>query len=296
MSIALFMDTDIGGDVDDALALAAALRSPEVRLLGISTVYLRPAWRAQVACETLRRCGAEGIPVAAGCGEPLNGAWDEKHIPDTGVLPPAPMALSPLHGSDLLLETARKHPEMNLLAVGPMTNIALALRKDAAALKRTHVYMMGGRLHSALPEWNCLCDPEALELLLSSGMDVTLVPFEWTSRSKMTRADIDAFGGSDLGEYLQGMMNAFTRRFGFLPMLHDPMALAMLLRPELFAFQRRTVRVKTAGRLTRGALVDYGADSGGNVRVVVDCDIPAFMAWILGLLNPAAMREGGARL
>lgn len=270
--------------MDDALALTMALRSPDVALLGISTVYLRPEWRAQVAKEVLRRHGKADIPVSAGYGEPISGHWDEKNIPDTGVLPSAPYALSPLHGEDLLLQALHAHPDLNLLAIGPLTNIGLAILRDWEAFRHAHVYMMGGRMHSALPEWNCLCDPEALALLLSSGVDITLVAFEQTSRSSLTQQEIDSFVGNDDRDYLRGMMNAFTQKFGFLPMLHDPMALAMLLRPDLFTFERHQIAAATAGHLTRGALVDYGAKADGNVRVAIDCNLPAFMAWAKNLL------------
>ena len=143
---------------------------------------------------------------------------------------------------------------------------------------------MGGRLHSALPEWNCLCDPEALRLVLSSGLDVTLVAFEQTCRSKLTQKEIDEFAGTPMRDCLREMMNTFTERFGFLPMLHDPMALAMLVKPEIFTFERHQIAVETAGHLTRGALVDYGVREDGNVRVAVDCNLPAFMTWIKHLL------------
>ena len=276
--IPLWVDTDIGGDVDDALALTAALRSPEVQLVCVSTVYLRPRWRAEVACELLRRCGAD-VPVAAGCGEPLWGVWDEKHIPDTGVSPAAPLAMRQEHGCDLLLRQARKTPGMAILAIGPLTNIALALMEDRQALAGCRLFVMGGRLASAQPEWNIQCDPLAAHKVFSSGLDITLVTFEQTSRCSFSQPEVDAFSGTEHREYLRGMMNEFTRRFGFLPILHDPMALAMLVRPQLFRFQRRNIEVEVEGRLTRGALVDLGPSEQGNVTVAADVDEPAFRRW-----------------
>ena len=74
--IKLFIDTDMGGDVDDALALTAALRCESIRLLGVSTVYLRPEWRARVVCNVIEQCGGAPVPVAAGCGNPLCGERD----------------------------------------------------------------------------------------------------------------------------------------------------------------------------------------------------------------------------
>lgn len=280
----LFIDTDIGGDVDDALALAIALRCPQIRVVGVSTVYLRPAWRAQTAAEVFRRAGAPMPPIAAGCGSPLCGRWEEKHIPDTGVLPPEPVPLSPLHGSELLLRCARSNPALNILAIGPLTNIALALKQDSAAFRDCTLWMMGGRLKSARPEWNCQCDPEALHMVFSSGVRVNLVPFEWTSQSQLTQAEMDAFTGTPGREYLQGMMESFAQRFGFRPMLHDPMALAMLVCPELFTLRAHRVEVETQGTWTRGALVDFGACDDGNVHVVEHVEMAPLMAWMKSML------------
>ena len=277
--IKLLIDTDMGGDVDDALALTAALRCPNVEVVGVSTCYLRPHWRAQVACDILRRCGAGDVPVAAGCGAPLAGAWDERHIHDTGAVPAQPHALSPLHGSDFILQKARQTAGLSILAIGPLTNLALALLKEPQALAGCRLYLMGGRLTSAQPEWNILCDPEAASLVLGAGLDVTLVPFEVTSQCQFSQAEVDAFTGTEYRDFLRGMMDAFTQKFGFLPMMHDPMALAMLAAPELFTFERRRIAVETQGRLTRGTLVDYGPDAAGNVRAAA-ADQPAFRRWI----------------
>lgn len=282
--IKLFIDTDMGGDVDDALALTAALRCPEVQVVGVSTVYLRPEWRAQVACNILNRNGQSNIPVAAGCGKPLSGEWDERNIPDTGVLPDTFCPLSELHGSDLLLQMAKTNPNLAILAIGPLTNVALALMKDAPALSRCRLYIMGGRLFNARPEWNILCDPEAADIVLRSGMDIMLVPFDVTSQCQFTQEEVDQFVGTESREFLRIMMNSFTNKFGFLPIMHDPMALAMLVAPQLFTFERRRIAVEKNGVLTRGTVVDYGLDQRGNVFAAVQADQPAFRTWIKELL------------
>lgn len=278
--IKLFIDTDIGGDVDDALALTAALRSENVQLVGVSTVYLRPEWRAQVACNVISQCGAAPVPVAAGCGAPLCGAWDERNIPDTGVVPEAPYALSDLHGSDLLLQCARENPNMSILAIGPLTNLALALMKDREALSGCTLYIMGGQVNNAQPEWNILCDPESANIVLNSGLRMYLVPFDVTKLSSFSQAEVDEISGTAHRDFLRGMMNAFTCKFGFLPIMHDPMAFAMAVKPELFTFRRSRIAVELRGTLTRGSLVDYGADEHGNVILAERCNQEEFRCWI----------------
>ncbi len=291
--IKLFIDTDMGGDVDDALALTAALRCESIRLLGVSTVYLRPEWRAQVVCNVIEQCGGAPVPVAAGCGNPLCGEWDERNIPDTGVLAENMYVLSGLHGSDLLLQCARDNPNMAILAIGPLTNLALALMKDREALADCPVYIMGGRVNNGRPEWNILCDPESANLVLNSGLKIYLVPFDVTMQSGFSQEEVDAVSGTAHRDFLRGMMNAFTRKFGFLPMMHDPMALAMLVRPEFFVFRKSRIAVELRGSLTRGTLVDYGADAEGNVMLAEACDQDAFRRWIKEkLMGPEKASNG----
>lgn len=296
--IKLFIDTDMGGDVDDALALTAALRCPEVQVVGVSTVYLRPEWRAQVACNILNRNGYTDIPVAAGCGKPISGIWDERYIPDTGILPDMVCPLSELHGSDLLLQMAKTNPNMAVLAIGPLTNVALALMKAPSALKGCTLYIMGGRLFNARPEWNILCDPEAADIVLNSGLNIVLVPFDVTCQCQFTQEEVDQFTGTESREFLRTMMNSFTEKFGFLPIMHDPMALAMLVVPQLFTFERRQIAVEKNGALTRGTLVDFGLDPSGNVLAAVQVDQRAFRCWIMDHLfrekQEAAVNRKGA--
>lgn len=280
----LFIDTDMGGDVDDALALTAALRCESIQVVGVSTVYLRPEWRAQVAKHILQRHRQGDIPVAAGCSAPLCGHWDEKNIPDTGILPENPAELSCLHGADLLLQCAAEYPEMTILAIGPLTNLAIALMKSRETLKKCRLYIMGGRVCNARPEWNILCDPESANLVLNSGLEIHMVPFDVTMKSGFSQAEVDAFTGTPYRDFLREMMNTFTERFGFLPIMHDPMALAMLVHPELFAFRKSKIRVELRGELTRGTLVDYGAEENGNVYLAEECDQDKFRAWVKQIL------------
>lgn len=280
----LWIDTDFGGDVDDALALTAALRSEDISLVGVSTVYLRPDWRAQCAMELMQRIHADPVPVYVGCGCPIAGKWDEKNIPDTGIPPKKAFILPDMHAVDALLSALRQNPEMNLLAIGPLTNLGLALMKDASAFAHCHIYIMGGRITNAQPEWNILCDPEAACLVLEAGLDVALVPFDQTIQSKLTQADVDAYQGTPEREYLRKMMNTFSARFGFLPVMHDPMALAMLQKPDLFHFERHVIRVEKQGALTRGTLVDMGECLSGGVNVAVAVQLEGFFSWLHKLL------------
>ena len=168
--IKLLIDTDIGGDVDDALALGLALNSPELDIVGVTNVYLANQWRANVTRNMLRVYGREDIPVCTGAEKPLIGWWDENRIPNSSrdfgeiagrALPPA---------CDFIVQMAEQHEELTIGAIGPLTNVGLAIAKAPYIVPKLRIVMMGGQINRAHPEWNIVCDPEAAGIVLQGRM------------------------------------------------------------------------------------------------------------------------------
>ena len=270
--INILIDTDIGGDVDDALALALALNSPELNIVGITTVYLANAWRANVTRNMLRVFGREDIPVSTGAEKPLIGWWDENRIPnsskDFGIIDGKPLPCA----CDFIVETVEKYGELTIVAIGPLTNLALAIAKAPYIVPKIRIVMMGGQITKAHPEWNIVCDPEAARIVFESGASIVMTGLDVTNRCTFTRDDIEFIKsiGNERTKLLGEMLDIFCEKFGYLPILHDPLALSSLIWDDILTFEDKKILIETAGQFTRGLTVDCDWGDGFSAKVAVD--------------------------
>ena len=186
----ILLDTDIGTDVDDCLALALILASPEVTLTAVTTVYGDARLRGRMVLKLLALRGVSDVPVVAGAERPLLGRppvyWAGHE--GQGLLTPEDESAGAMHGGashqpseehavDLIVRTVMAHPgEITLIAIGPLTNVALALLKEPRlATNLAGLTVMGGvvggagALHLPWVEHNFRCDPEAAQIVLASG-------------------------------------------------------------------------------------------------------------------------------
>ena len=283
----ILIDTDIGGDVDDALALGMALNTPEIEIVGITNVYLANAWRAGVTKELLRVYGREQIPVCAGAEKPLIGWWDENSIPNSSPDYGEYRGEKLPHAADFIIRKAEEIDDLILLAIGPLTNVGIALAKAPHIAKRLRIFMMGGQLNKAHPEWNIVCDPEAARIVFESGADVTMVGLDVTNRCRFTRDEVDEIknAGNPRAERLGLMMEQFIRNFGYLPILHDPLALAALIWPDLLKLERKRILIETRGELTRGLTIDCDWGQGQEAWAATDVDVQGFKRRLIEVLK-----------
>ena len=283
----ILIDTDIGGDVDDALALGMALNTPEIEIVGITNVYLANAWRAGVTKELLRVYGREEIPVCTGAEKPLIGWWDENRIPNSSPDYGEYRGEKLPHAADFIIRKAEETDDLVLLAIGPLTNVGLALAQAPHIAKRLRIFMMGGQLNKAHPEWNIVCDPEAARIVFESGADVTMVGLDVTNRCRFTRDEVDEIknAGNPRAERLGLMMEQFIRNFGYLPILHDPLALAALIWPDLLKLERKRILIETRGELTRGLTIDCDWGQGQEAWAATDVDVQGFKRRLIEVLK-----------
>lgn len=284
----ILIDTDIGGDVDDALALALALNSPELEIVGITNVYLANEWRAGVTKHMLKVYGREDIPVCTGAEKPLIGWWDENRIPNSSAAA-APVGVqeeAPLCACDFIVQAARTYKDLTLVAIGPLTNVALAFAKAPDIVNRVKIVMMGGELDKAHPEWNIVCDPEAARIVFESGARIRMVGLDVTNRCRFTKEDVERIRGTGnpRTDMLGEMMELFTQNFGYLPILHDPLALSALLWDDIMTFAEKKVLVETAGQYTRGLTIDCDWGEGVPVQAAVDVKEALFKERLIGRL------------
>lgn len=293
MPLPVLLDTDIGTDVDDCLALALLLRSAELEPIGVTCVYGDVALRARMVHKLLTLAGKPDVPVRLGVREPLLGQravyWGGHEgvgLLDAGDLE---LPLADEHAVDFLLRTVRDRPgAIHLVAIGPLTNVALALRHSpelATSLARLTV--MGGvirgvdRLDLPYSEHNILCDPEAARIVFGAGAPVFLVPLDITTQTRIRRADVDRLvaAGSPFQLAVARQVELYPRfREQGSTFLHDPLAVASLVWPELVQWQALHVDVELGGAHTAGATLfrQPTASAPANVHVAVRVDAAAF--------------------
>jgi inosine-uridine nucleoside N-ribohydrolase len=242
VTVRLWVDTDIGDDPDDAVALTVATRHPDVELVGVSTVYGDVARRAGLARELFAALGLD-VPVHAG-----------------------PVPAEALRAADALL------------AIGPLTNVARLCEVDATAVPARFVAMGGAlgdvRHRGAMyrVEHNFRCDPAAAAVVVERCPHLVLVPLDVTARLTMTPAATAALG--DAAPVLRAPIEAFTRATGAPLCLHDPCALLVLLGDVGTTRSSVRIAVGADGRVT-------AEEAAGARTVVVDVDPPAVIDRVL---------------
>lgn len=283
----ILIDTDIGGDVDDALALALALNTPDIEIVGITNVYLANAWRAGVTKKILQVYGREDIPVCTGAEKPLIGWWDESRIPNSSPDYGEYHGERLPHAADFIIEMAQKVDDLIVCAIGPLTNVGLALAKAPHIAKRIRILMMGGQVTKAHPEWNIVCDPEAARIVFESGVPIHMTGLDVTNRCQFTREEVDLVKQADnpRAKMLGEMMEQFIQNFGYLPILHDPLAMAPLVWDDVLKFEEKKILVETAGQYTRGLTVDCDWGDGAVAQVATDVDVALFKRRMIDILR-----------
>lgn len=305
-SLRIIMDVDTG--VDDALALALAVRHPALRLEAVITVAgnvgLEQTTRNTLC--VLDWLGAGGVPVFAGAAESLSGLFQDAthwHGPDglgRARLPPSSRTAQP-DGVGALIERLQAEPgAFSLVCTGPLTNVALALERapDLPRLVR-QVVLMGGAARppgnvTPVAEFNIHADPRAAARVFEQNWPVTMVGLDVTRHVALTRADRDALLG--LETPAAALVREVTRflfdeRRVEQMLLHDVLAVGVAAEPDLVTTVARDVRVETRGEHTLGqTVVDLrstvqGGQTGGSTRVCLEVDAPRFQALFSGSLG-----------
>lgn len=281
--IPILLDTDIGSDVDDAFALALILESPELDLLGVTTVSGDTEARARLAAKMLEVAGRLDVPVAAGePGKPL--PIDQTRWADGFKSP----SLVPARAADFLQAEINRRPEqITLIALGPFTNVAALFKKDPlTARKIKQIALMGGSVFRGYQpgsqpevEYNIQLDPEAARDVFSSGVPILMAPLDATAMLKL-----DADARHRIFTHLSLLTNALTLLYHLwnheTPTLFDPMAVALLLDPNLCETKPLAIEVDAKGftRVVEG--------KPANTTVAVRADAAKFLTFYLDRVAP----------
>jgi inosine-uridine nucleoside N-ribohydrolase len=311
----IIIDTDPG--VDDALALLLAAGSPELDVLAVTTVggnvtldhatenaqrILPIAWSGRAA-PPLYRGAAGGTETA----EYVHGADGlggvSLHRDEAGLLrypPTGPLAVGAAHEAILSLVAARPD-EITLVTLGPLTNVALALQHDPATMRRVReVVIMGGAFlepgnTGPVAEFNIFVDPEAAQIVCDSGLPLRWIPVDVTHRCLLQRDQVEGLPEGRRARFAQAIarfyMDYHHSGYGeYACFLHDPVAVAAVIWPELFRMERKRVDVETFGTLTRGMTVAdfrpeaYRSAATPNSSIALGVDHDALVARIVARL------------
>lgn len=272
----IIIDTDPGQD--DAVAILLALASPELEVLALTCVagnvpLALNERNARMICEL---AGRSDLPVYAGCDAPLSRklVTAENVHGKTGLdgieLPQPEMQLSQGHGVDYIIETLRTEPAgtITLVPIGPLTNIAEAMRRAPDIIPRIdQIVLMGGGHYQGgnitpMAEFNIFVDPEAAAIVMESGADIVILPLDCTHEALTDAAwlqgmrDTKTSMGEAIASWTDYSNRYDTGRYGDMGApLHDPCTIAWLLWPDLFTGKQINVTVETHSELCLGATV-----------------------------------------
>jgi inosine-uridine nucleoside N-ribohydrolase len=306
VAVPVLIDCDPGHD--DAMALLLALASPELELLGVTTVHGNTSLANATAnaLRVLELAGRADVPVAAGADRPLvrAAAFAADVHGESGLagsqLPEPTAAPVAAHAVDFLAERLLAAPApVTLIPTGPLTNVALLLaRWPEAAARIERVVLMGGAIGEGnvtpAAEFNVWVDPEAAARVFASGLDVTMIGLDVTQRALLTPAHAEALRAAGAVGAVVADLHAFYARFHAATYgwdgapVHDALAVAHVIRGDLVRTERRNVEIDCASELCRGrTVVDRWRRTGRaeNAWVGVDLDADGFLALLLERLG-----------
>jgi inosine-uridine nucleoside N-ribohydrolase len=309
----IYIDTDLGlgtpgAEIDDGAALLMLLNHPDVQIAGIGSVFgnvpLKDANRN--LARFLKMAGRMDIPLAQGAAGPLEGdmSWFKEWQSGYSATLSVEDYEEPRESSaDMLVRLANAHPDqLSVIAIGPSTNLALALEKDPEiAFKVKQVVAMGGSFGSQpqAPEFNVHCDPSAARKICAADWPLTLLGLDITRQAAFSRAKFAALPGSNpLLNLLKEQADGWITRVESMGWekggcsLHDAVAAAYLLEPGLFGSVPVEVEISDGSKLPLGTtlLSPVPRSQGSTTRVVSTVKAKKVRDYIWSFIDPTAAK------
>jgi inosine-uridine nucleoside N-ribohydrolase len=281
----VIIDTDIGDDIDDAFAVALALRSPEFHILGVTTTFGNTELRARLLDRYLAAVGRSDIPVAAGPPSKTDNVMTQAAYARR-----APERSHP-DGAAFILDQIRRHPgQITLIAIGPLFTVQAAIERDPATFRKLRrVVMMGGSIERGYDgangerkppdaEWNIEQNPAGARALLAAGVPVYMMPLDSTQIHLGTKDREAIFAhGSPLTDQLTLLYHqwrALNPGHATEPTLYDPVAVTYAIRPDLCPVKPMRIEVDDKG-FTRPV------EGAPNAQVCLRSDEEGFLGFML---------------
>jgi purine nucleosidase len=281
----IIIDTDIGDDIDDAFAVALALRSPKLQILGITTEFGDTGTRANLLDRMLEQTGRPDIPVAVGIPTDAKTSFGQRPYADRGKYERR------LHepAVDFILNQIKLFPgEITLVTIGPLVNVGAIIDRDPQTFKKLkRVVSMGGSIDRgygdpyaaptpAQPEWNILNDVESARKLFASGVPVYLMPLDSTQlKLDEVKREFLFRQGTPLADALVILYHQWGQE---TPTLFDPMTIAFIDDPKLCPVEPMNIVVDSKGMTLRGT-------GAANAHVCLKSDPEEFFRFYLERLS-----------
>ncbi len=294
----VIIDTDLGTDIDDAMAISLAMKSSEIDVIGVTTVYGDSKYRAQLATRLIELGGCE-FDVYAGIDKPLLGkrsifmAGNEGE----GAQEDLDYKFKDVHAVDFLIEQVMSNPgEITIVAIGPLTNLAVAMIKEPKfASNIKELIIMGGAVrlgpNSLNPmvwaeEHNIVCDPESAEIVLGSKANIYMVGLDVTMMLNIGDVEYELLKSSDskvnnlLGDMLADWMVFVKEMFGDdETYMHDPLALACSFDKSFVKFEPMDIEVRYTDKERTGQTIGR-LNSESNIKVALEVKHKEFIGFL----------------
>ena len=310
MTTRIILDVDTG--TDDAVALMVAALSPDIALVGATTVNGNTALTncTENSLRVFDHIGLTGVPVHEGMAQPLVRPNPHQINPASRIhgdlldLPPSRSTKGSQHAVDWLIDTyMASDGDITLVPVGPLTNIATAMRKEPRMIERIPELVILGGAHdhgnaTASAEFNIFMDPEAARIVVNCGRPIRMLPLDATHKALVSKEDCARLRG--LGTpaaiataiFIEKRIEGYDatqpmHRLGTAP-VHDALAVCAVIDPTVITSQFIHVDVETGGELSQGRTVcDFRGRSrkDPNVHFAMDADEPKFVAMLMDILG-----------
>lgn len=285
--IKLLLDTDIGDDIDDAFALTFAHFNPNIDLVGVTTVFRNTVARAKQVKAFLNAVGKDDIEVVAGISKPIKEEIHYFKSDDLDVKGDVPcqhsndydkLLISNKDAIDYIYEMSVKYKgELVIAPIGPLTNIALTIKKYPEFTKNIKkIVLMGGYFNEEVPEWNIICDPEAAKIVFDSGANIDAIGLDVTLKTSFDPSLLKTLEEQNepFQELLLTWFNRWNNYFNFdKSVLHDPLALVTIVNNETCEFKK--VKVDVDLNKQRG-VTKVIPNIGGNTNIAISVNTEVF--------------------
>jgi len=279
----VIIDTDIGDDIDDAFAIALAVQSPELQLLGVTTTFGDTEARARIAARLLEEAGRADIPVLAGVPTKTSNVMTQQRYGENSQF----AKTAPASAVDFILQQIQKYPgQITLVGIGPLMNVGALIDKDAAAFRKLkRVVIMGGSIECGYgelwicpergpdAEWNIVNDITSAKKLFQSGVPLYMMPLDSTQlKLDETKRAYLFRQGTRLTDALTLLYHEWGQP---TPTLFDPVTIAFMVNPNICPVEPMHIRVDDKGFTRREA-------GEPNAQVCMKSDETAFFRLLIG--------------